>query len=81
MENFRNRVIFVTAFGSNHLEEGLGVIGHTQHYFGKKKIIFYDIGLSKNESKCLEFSEQARKRALDFNETTFNKNIIEAIHA
>lgn len=39
------------------------------------------IELSKNESKCLEFSKQARKRALDFNETNFNKNIIDAIHA
>ena len=45
MENF----VFVTAFSSNHFEEGLCAIYHVQEFFPQSKILFYDIGLNETE--------------------------------
>ena len=58
-----------------------GVEGYLISSYEVETIAQKIMELSKNETLCLELSKQASKRALDFNESTFNKNIIDVLHA
>ena len=43
------RLVVVTAYSSNHFEEGKGIIASVQKYMPQTKILLYDLGLTAKE--------------------------------